>query len=193
MNRKGLVCALGLFLAVLLVPVPAPASDEGLAAPGESDLARVRKKIEALRAWQISVELDLDHETSAILFPAMRKADGEGWRIETRNRALIREMALRLQNGDPDPGRINGILDRLQENRMEKARIEDRHLNTVREILSPEDSARYLMFQLRFQRALKEKAAEAFREGRGTQGGGILRSDPDGEDGGSSVGGMGRK
>lgn len=190
MNRKMLAAVLGLFLAVLIMPVSLPAAD---GTPGEGDLTRVRKKIEALRAWRISEELDLDQETSARLFPVMRDADEKGWRIESMNRALIREMDLQLKKGEPDPGKINGILDRLQANRMEKARIENRHLKRVREILSPEDTARYLIFQFRFQKELKQKAARAFREGRGGQGPGVFRNDPGGSEEGSSDGGMGKR
>jgi len=187
MNRKMLAAVLGLFLAVLMIPVSLPAAD---LMPGEGDLTRVRKKIEALRAWKISEELDLDQETSARLFPAMRDAAEEGWRIESLNRALVRDMDHQLKKGEPDPGTINGILDRLQSNRMEKARIENRHLKRVREILSPEDTARYLMFQFRFQKELKEKAARAFREGRGP---GAFRNSQDESGEGSSGGGMGKR
>jgi hypothetical protein len=149
----------------------------------ERDLARVRKKVEALRAWQLTEELDLDQETSSMLFPAMKDADEDRWRIEVQNRALFRDMVHLVNDGKPDSGKINDILDQLQANRKEMARVEERHIKKIREILSPEDAARYLMFTLRFQKELREKAARAFRESRRSKGGG---EDRDG-------GGMGRR
>jgi len=133
---------------------------------GERDLTRVRKKVEALRAWQLTEVLDLDEETSYRLFPAMKQADQERWKIEARNRELVREMSRSLENRSTDSQRIDKILDELQSNRRELIRSEERHLERVRQILSPEDTARYLMFQIKFQREIKRKAAQAFRDRR---------------------------
>lgn len=156
-----------LCLLLLLIPVAAFPADNGEETLREDDLARVRKKVEALRAWQLAEELDLDQETSAKLFPAMKEADDSRWRIESDNRALIREMTGLIEEKRPDPVRLSIILDRLQSNQMELARVEDRHMTRVRNILPPDEFVRYMMFQIRFQRELREKAAMAFREGRG--------------------------
>jgi hypothetical protein len=53
--------------------------------PREKDLTRVRKKVEALRAWQLTEVLNLDEETSSRLFPAMRQTDQERWKIASMN------------------------------------------------------------------------------------------------------------
>ena len=132
----------------------------------ERDLTRVRKKIEALRAWQLTETLDLDEETSSRLFPAMKKTDRERWKVEARNRELVQEMSRVLERRGPDPRRINSILDELLANRRELVGIEERHIKRVRQILSPEDTARYVMFQIRFQREIKQKASEALRDKR---------------------------
>jgi hypothetical protein len=156
--------------------------------PREKDLTRVRKKVEALRAWQLTEVLNLDEETSSRLFPAMRQTDQERWKIESRNRELVREMSRSLEQGKPDPRKIDGILDELLSNRMELVRAEARHVERVRQILSPEDTARYLMFQLKFQREIKRKAAQAFRDRResddDTGRGSRDRYDDQGHDGG---------
>jgi Spy/CpxP family protein refolding chaperone len=171
MNNKAQVRALCLFLVLLFVPVPVFAVNNGPGMLRERDLARVRKKVEALRAWQLTEELDLDQETSSKLFPAMKDADEARWRIEAQNRALFQEMVHLANDGKPDSGRINNILDQLQANRMEMARIEEQHMKRIRQIFSPEDAARYLMFTLRFHKELREKAARSFRETRKSWGG----------------------
>lgn len=158
-------CQAGIFclvlLSVLFQAAPLIADDTPA---GERDLSRVRKKVEALRAWQLTEELDLDEKTSSRLFPVIREADQERWRIEASNRDLVREMARSLKQADPDPEEINQILDKLQSNRRELVRAEERHLASVRQILSPEDTARYLMFQIRFQREIRQRAAQAYRD-----------------------------
>ena len=188
-----------LSFSLLVQAVPARAEEMAQ----EGDLKRVRKKVEALRAWRLTEELNLDEETSARLFPAMREADEERRQIHVRNRELIREMARELAGEGTGPARIDEILDELTANRREMNRAEERHFNRVREILDSEGTARYLMFQLRFERELKRKAAEAFqgrrrdgerpegRRGRGDgsgSGGGVGGGDGNGSGGGSDSG-----
>jgi hypothetical protein len=149
-----------------LVQTPLLMADDGVAR--ERDLTQVRKKVEALRAWQLSEVLNMDEETSSRLFPAMREADQERWNLESRNRQLVREMSQSLEGRNPDPQKIDKILDELQSNRRELVRSEERHLERVRQILSPEDTARYLMFQVKFQKEIKRKAVQAYQDRRGS-------------------------
>jgi len=161
MNMRRFAGILSALLLIGLVQVPLLLGDEGVTR--ERDLTRIRKKVEALRAWQLTEELNLDEETSSRLFPAMNEADQERWEIEASNRKLMREMSRSLQGPNPDSKRINKILNELMENRRELARVEEKHIERVREILSPADTARYLLFQIKFQREIKKKAAEAYR------------------------------
>jgi uncharacterized membrane protein YgcG len=133
----------------------------------ERDLTRVRKKVEALRVWQLSEVLNLDEVTSSKLFPAMREADEERWKIESRNREMMKEMTRILRKTDPDSQKLNPIFDELQANRRAMIRAEERHLERVRQVLSPEDTARYLIFQIKFQREIKRKAVQAYQERKG--------------------------
>ena len=159
----GILC---LLLLAGLVQTPLLMADDGVAR--ERDLTQVRKKVEALRAWQLSEVLNMDEETSSRLFPAMREADQERWNLESRNRQLVREMYQSLEGRNPDPQKIDKILDELQSNRRELVRSEERHLERVRQILSPEDTARYLMFQIKFQKEIKRKAVQAYQDRRGS-------------------------
>lgn len=184
----GFLCLL-LLTGLLQTPL-LMAADE---VPREKDLTRVRKKVQALRAWQLTEVLDLDEETSSQLFPAMRKTDQERWKVEARNRELVREMARSLEQSDHDPQKIDSFLDELLANRMELIRAEERHLEKVRQILSPEDTARYFMFQIRFQREIKRKAAQAYRDRRQSNDdmdrGNRDRSSDDWDHGGGGFGG----
>lgn len=186
LRRFGIVLTVAALSFVLLVPA-VPVGAEEMAKEGE--LKRVRKKVEALRAWRLTEELNLDEGTSAKLFPAMREADEERRQIHVRNRELIREMARELAGEGTGPARIDEILDELTANRREMNRAEERHLNRVREILDSEGTARYLMFQLRFEREMKRKAAEAFQERRKAGEGPESRRGGDGSGFGGGVGG----
>ncbi len=154
--------------------------------PSEQDISRVRKKIETLRAWKLTEFLNLDEQTSARLFPAMREADEGRQRIEAENRKLVHRMAQILKSGDINQAEMAKILDRLQENRREMAQIEERHFKKVRSILSPADTARYILFQIRFQQEIRKRIAQSGRDGRNSRDSGFSRDGM--ERGGGSFG-----
>jgi len=201
MKSRRLIGFLSLILLVGLVQVPLVMAAEKMA--GERDLSRVRKKVEALRAWQLTEALNLDEGTSARLFPVMKEADQERWRLELSNRDLVRKLSRTLDGPKPDPEAVNKILDELQSNRRRLLRVDERHMEKVRQILSPVDAARYLIFQIKFRREIRRKVAEAVRdrnrpdrlEGPGGSDRMDDRSqadggfDPDGDAGGRSGGG----
>jgi hypothetical protein len=154
--------------ALLLMGTPGLADDRD-SSFSERDLKRIRKKVEALRAWKLTEELDLDEATSSRLFPAMREMDESRQRIEAENRRLVRRMAREVRENRFDRSWISEALNRLQENRMEMARIEQQHFRRVRSILSPEDTARYLLFQIRFQQEIRDRVRRSVRERRDTR------------------------
>ncbi len=164
--------------------------------PSEQDISRVRKKLETLRAWKLTEFLNLDEQTSARLFPAMHEADKARQRIEAGNRGLIQRMAQSLKRGDVNQAEMAKILDRLQENRKEIARIEEMHFTKVRSILSPADTARYILFQIRFRQEIRKRIIRAGREGRDRSDSGLSRDGMErggsGSGGGGSGGGRGR-
>ncbi len=134
--------------------------------PSEQDISRVRKKLETLRAWELTKYLELNEETSARLFPAIRDADEQRLKIQAENRGLVRRMRESLEADSPLTEEINEYLDRLQQNRKEMARIEVEHMERVRSILSTEDTARYLLFLVRFQREVRERISKASQDRR---------------------------
>lgn len=159
--------------------------------PSEQDISRVRKKLETLRAWKLTEFLNLDEQTSARLFPAMHEADKARQRIEAENRGLIQRMAQSLKRGDVNQAEMAKILDRLQENRKEIARIEEMHFTKVRSILSPADTARYILFQIRFRQEIRKRIIRAGREGRDRSDSGLSRDGMERGGGGSGGGGSG--
>jgi Spy/CpxP family protein refolding chaperone len=184
MERFVTFAAITVICAVMVFPVPViAAGDEGV--PPEGDVGRVRKKVEALRAWRLTEELDLDEETSARLFPAIREADEQRLALEKDNRKLVRALNQELQKEAPDDGKVNSIIDKMVENRREQAKSEERHIRKVRQILSPEMTGKYLMFQFRFQKELRKMVSERARDRREKSGPGGGKGPGGGSGGGS--------
>ena len=162
------VKTVSLILLLVLVFSGTPAlADDDSRIPGEEEIGRVRKKVEAMRAWRITEELDLDEETAARLFPAMRRSDRQRQEIEADNRRIIKLVRAELGKSEPDPDVIKKALDELVTNRRKTFRSEEEHLQDVRKILSPADTARYLLFQIKFQKEIRERIMRSRMGGMG--------------------------
>ncbi|MEE8319926.1 MAG: hypothetical protein V3R44_04465, partial [bacterium] len=100
--------------------------------------------------------------------------DRQRQEIEADNRRIIRMVSAELNKPNPAPEVIDSALEELVKNRRRTFRSEEEHLQDVRKILSPEDTARYLLFQVKFQREIRERVMRSRRgsmEHRGSPGG----------------------
>jgi hypothetical protein len=136
----------------------------------EGDIGKVQKSIETLRAWRIAEELGFDEKTNARLFTFLRESDEKRIRIEADNRDLLRTLRERLRETAPDAARVAPLLDRLAENQRRQKALEEEHLRKVRETLDPVQAARYILFELHFQRELRDRVVLTVRDRRGRQG-----------------------
>jgi len=152
---------------LLIIPTGIVIADNSSGQSPEKDVGRVRKKVEALRAWRLTEDLDLNEETTARLFPAIRETDEVRVEIEKDNRELLRNLRFLLKSENIDQGEIDRVLDQLLENNERKNSNEKRHLEKVRIILTPEKTARYIIFQFRFQQELKKLIQEKGQHRKG--------------------------
>ncbi len=168
---KKIVSGSFLLLLILTFSVISAFGDDGRRYAGEDEIGRVRQKIETLRAWRLTEELNLDEDTSTRLFPAMRRSDRKRQKVEAENRVIVRRMREELTNTEPDRRVIDMALDQLSANRQLTFEIENEHLREVRSILSPEDTARYLLFQVKFQREIRQRIMHSGERMMGRDGG----------------------
>ncbi len=150
-------------------PPPARGGSEDAFVP-EGDIGKVQKRIETLRAWRIADELGFDEKTNARLFAFLRDSDGKRIRIEADNRDLLRALRDRMREPAPDAAKVAPLLDRLTDNHRRQKALEEEHLRKVREVLDPVQAARYILFEMNFQRELRERVILTVRERRGRKG-----------------------
>jgi hypothetical protein len=148
----------------------APSVARGESLPTDGDIGQVQKRIADLRAWRMADELGFDEKTNARLFAVLRDTDGKRIRIESDNRQAIGLLRDLLRSPAPDAKKVASALDRLTENQRQQRALEEEHLRRVREVLDPVQTARYLFFELHFQREIRERVTLTVRERRGKMG-----------------------
>ena len=133
--------------------------------PSEERREEVRKKIEAVRIWRLTEALKLDAPTSSKLSALLSSFDQQRRDIMREQMTAMRELRRMLESSKPDESKIKTTLDRLEKNRHAIQALRDKEIGGVKEILTIEQQARFLLFQQEFRREMEGMISNARRGG----------------------------
>jgi len=135
--------------------------------PSEEKREEVRKKIEAVRIWRLTEALKLDAPTSSKLSALLSSFEQQRMGIMREQMAAMRELRRMLKTPKPDESKIKSALDRLEKNQHAMQALRDKELGGVKEILTIEQQARFLLFQQEFRREMQGIISNARKGGPG--------------------------
>src|SRR5512134_112676 len=141
------------------------------AEPSEARREEVRKKIEAVRTWRLTEALKLDAPTSSKLSALLSSFDQRRRDIMREQMTAMRQLRRMLDSPKPDESKIKIALDGLEKNRHAMQALRDKEIGGVKEILTVEQQARFLLFQQEFRREMQGMISNARRGGPGPRGG----------------------
>ena len=142
-------------------------------AVSEEKREEIRRKVESFRIWKLIEELKLDAGTSAKMSSLLSSLDQKRKEIQQQQMAAMRELRAILKKTKPDESKIKSLLDKLEGNLRAMQELRDREWNSIKEFLSPEQQARFFLFQQRFQREMRGMIDGARGRGPGEGGRGI--------------------
>jgi Spy/CpxP family protein refolding chaperone len=129
--------------------------------PSEERREEIRKKVEVVRMMRLTEELQLDSQTGMKLAALLGSLDKKRWDLMRESREFMMELQSALKAGKPDERKLKAVLDKLERNHREMTELRERELRVVKEILSVEQQARYLVFQQNFLREMQGRIAGA--------------------------------
>jgi len=181
---RGMIAAV--CLTALALPaaaqqgMPAPRPREGR--PSDQQREEVRKKMEAIRIARLTETLKLDEKTAAKFIPAITSLDQKRRTLLMENQEILREMRGVLAAQTPDEGKLKAAIGRIEKNQHEILSLRNKEFTAIRDNLTVEQQARYLLFHQEFQREMRGLVEGATRGGgRGAtpgQGRGPMRGAP---------------
>jgi Spy/CpxP family protein refolding chaperone len=146
---------------------PEPGQD---GSPSENRREEVRKKIEAVRIWRLTEELKLDANASAKLSSLLSSLEQKR-RVTRREQVeAMRDLRSFLKAAKPDEAKIRSLLEKLEKNHNEMQAVRNREIKGLKEILTVEQQARYLLFQQDFQREMRDMISGTRGRGQGRDG-----------------------
>ena len=133
--------------------------------PSEERQEEVRKKIETVRIWRLTEALKLDAPTSSKLSALLSSLDQQRWDIMRERMTAMRELRRMLGSSKPDESKIKAVLDRLEKNQHAMQALRNKETGGVKEILTIEQQARFLLFQQEFRREMQGMISNARKDG----------------------------
>lgn len=168
MKRSILMIVFAALLAMPVAAVGQEAGDDPSFAPLPNEKREeIRKKVETLRVWRMTEALKLDDKTAAKFIPVISSLDQKRAELMTENMAMMRQIRLALDSGKPDEKMLKTAIEKMERNHKEMMQIREKEFEAMKEHLSVEQQARYIVFQREFQREVRHMINSARGGGRG--------------------------
>ncbi len=136
----------------------------------EEKREEIRKKIEAVRIWKLTEALKLDENTAAKLSAFLSTVDQHRRDIMREQMETMRELRQTLSTGKPEEPKLKAAIDKLEKNRHAMAEIRSKEIAGLKNILTTEQQARFLIFQQEFRRDIQRMISGARGNGPGRGG-----------------------
>ncbi len=163
-------------LSALLFTLSGSAVAQG---PGPEKRERVEERIRMVRMWKLTDALDLTEERAAQIFPVLNRFERLRSELIRENHKAINKLRKALQADPVDEEGLTPLVNRIGETRRELLRIHDEEAAALKKFFSLEEQARYLLFQISFEREIHKIIAESKRGKRsGPQQGGPHKGSP---------------
>jgi len=155
----------GKWIATVLLTVPLLAAPIHAAAQGPrpEKRERVEERIRMVRMWKLTEALDLTEERAAQIFPVLNRFDRHRSELIRENHKKINKLKEALQADPVDEEALISLIDKIGETRSALARIHDEEAAVLKKLFSVEEQARYLLFQISFEKEIHKIIAESKR------------------------------
>ncbi len=166
MKKYLIACLLSLVLTVAFAvqgQCIMPEGDEPGPPPSKEQMEKLRQRIESIKIWKLTKALDLDEESAAVLFPLLNKYDKKRGEVQHKVKENIRDLKENLKNHNEQG--LNTILGNIERYHRELQEIKDEEWDELKKVLSVENQAKFILFQMNFEREIREIIAQTKQRG----------------------------
>lgn len=147
-----------IFVLFLLLPVAE-------ARPDKRMREKIRDKIHVLKMWKMIEYLDLDEETGFRLFSVVKKYDKENMKLMRESRKSVHDLKSELDKQSSDTTTIQSLMTRIRENADRVHQLKQERIDAAGKILSIEQQAKYVVFEIEFMKEMAKMTQNAMRRG----------------------------
>ncbi|MDY6973176.1 MAG: hypothetical protein SV775_12720 [Thermodesulfobacteriota bacterium] len=130
----------------------------------------LRKRIGLIRMWRLTEELNLSEEKADKLFPLLHQFDNEKVGLEKEKAELMKDLQKCLKDEDIEESKLEDLIEKLEKNQSAREVLEKEKLGELKQILSPQEQAKLILFVESFPREIQGIIRGAKKKERGGRG-----------------------
>ncbi len=116
-----------------------------------------REEIEMIRKWKLIEYLDLEEEQAEHFFPRLRTFEKQLESIHTQKREQFAKLDAMLEEDNIKSSKVDDIIETLYDLDKELQSLKYKHYKNCDDILTLDQKAKYLTFERKFKRQMKNK------------------------------------
>ena len=122
---------------------------------------KIRKRIELIRMWKLTEELDLTEETGTKLFPILHKYDEKRIGLQKERQNIMNQLRKSLEDEATSDEEIEAAMDNLEKKALAQSDLIRQQREELKGVLSPRQQAKFILFQREFHREIRKIITEA--------------------------------
>jgi hypothetical protein len=122
---------------------------------------KIRKRIELIRMWKLTEELDLTEETGAKLFPILHKYDEKRIELHKERQNVMNQLRRALEDEATSDETIEATMEEVDKNALAVSDLIRQQHQELKGVLSLRQQAKFILFQREFHREIRKTISEA--------------------------------
>jgi ribosomal protein S6 len=120
----------------------------------------LRERIELIWMWKLTEELDLTKEEGEKLFPLLSTHEEKKREMREERRRIVLTLKQMIDNG-ASKGDLRRMIRSLEDNEQKLHKVEEEGFQELAKVLPVEKQAKYIVFQVYFQREIHDLIQKA--------------------------------
>jgi hypothetical protein len=148
-----------------ILAIPAISVERFPAKPDKEKMEQVRKKMDLLRNWRLMDELNLDESTAIKFFKSLKGIDDRERQLMDEGFDLIDKLRDATDKEKVDEKEIQILLHKIKANMDAHYELKKQRFDSVKSILTIEQQAKYMLFEMNFRKDMVGLAGKAMNMG----------------------------
>ena len=124
----------------------------------------IEERIQTMKIWKLTDELQLGDEQAARFFPLLNEFDRQREEIEAKHRDTLGRLGEIVWDPNPDSKVINQMLDDLETFGEDQTKLRKKFRQNVSGVLKPDQLGKLAVFNARFPELVREMIRDLERE-----------------------------
>lgn len=121
--------------------------------------SHVQDRIRQMRIWKMTEELNISEDQAQKFFPKLNPYDKQMFESKRRYRETLGKLNRLINNGGSND-LIMGLIDEIIDTKKNIIKIKENFINEIREILTPQQLGKFVIFEERFEKQLQKLLQE---------------------------------